>query len=106
MNDINTNIKGVKTDSFDIIYKRILTTISCSTQAELAECLEISQSSISDAKRRESIPSDWLIKLHDKFRLNIDYLRFGTGSMHNYMKDKPSGDSLRNKDIYKAAIEK
>jgi hypothetical protein len=61
--------------TFDEIYKRILFAANCQTQMELASILEISQSSISDAKRRQSIPSDWLIKLYDKFGVNPDWLR-------------------------------
>lgn len=61
--------------TFDEIYKRILFAANCQTQMELAGILEISQSSISDAKRRQSIPSDWLIKLYDKFGVNPDWLR-------------------------------
>lgn len=61
--------------TFDEIYKRILFASNCQTQMELAAVLEISQSSISDAKRRQSIPSDWLIKLYDKFGVNPDWLR-------------------------------
>ena len=62
-------------DSFDDIYKRILFVSNSQTQVELANVLEISQSSISDAKRRQSIPSDWLVKLYDKFGVNPDWLR-------------------------------
>jgi len=69
-------------DAFEIIYSRILSVTNCITQMELATVLEISQSSISDAKRRASIPDTWLIILFDKFRLNPDYLRCGTGKMH------------------------
>ena len=61
--------------TFDEIYKRILFASNCQTQMDLASVLEISQSSISDAKRRQSIPSDWLIKLYDKFGVNPDWLR-------------------------------
>lgn len=61
--------------TFDDIYKRILFAANCQTQMELASILEISQSSISDAKRRQSIPSDWLIKLYDRFGVNPDWLR-------------------------------
>lgn len=62
-------------NSFNDIYKRILHVANVQTQMELAHILDISQSSISDAKRRQSIPSDWLIKLYDKFRVNPDWLR-------------------------------
>ena len=43
--------------------------------------LEIRQSSISDAKRRNSIPSDWYMKLFEKFGLNPDWIKSGTGPM-------------------------
>jgi len=63
-------------DSFNDIYRRILSVSNSQTQMELAAVLEISQSSISDAKRRQSIPSDWLVKLYDKFGVNPDWLRY------------------------------
>ena len=69
-------------DTFEIIYARILSVTSCTTQKELSTVLKITQSSISDAKRRGLIPDTWLIILFDKFRLNPDYLRYGTGTMH------------------------
>lgn len=50
--------------------------------------LEIRQSSISDAKRRRSIPAEWYIKLYDKFGLSLDWLRWRSGPM--YSKDKAS----------------
>ena len=49
------------------------------TQVEIAETLNIRQSSISDAKRRNSIPDSWLVALFDKYRLNPDWVRAGTG---------------------------
>lgn len=64
---------------FKTIYERILKETRCATQAEIADHLGISQSSISDAKKRNSIPDNWLIQLFDKDRLNPDYVRFGTG---------------------------
>ena len=74
-------------DSFADIYKRILFVSNSQTQMELAKVLEISQSSISDAKRRQSIPSDWLVKLYDKFGVNPDWLRHQKEPM--YMRSLP-----------------
>lgn len=71
---------------FDEVYDRIKFATNARTQVELAEMLEIRQSSISDAKRRRSIPSEWYIKLYDKFGLSLDWLRWRSGSM--YSKDK------------------
>jgi Bacteriophage CI repressor helix-turn-helix domain. len=47
-------------------YRRICEAAACRTQIELASILKIKQSSISDAKRRKAIPSDWLITLLEK----------------------------------------
>ncbi len=49
--------------SFMEVYQRIQFATNTRTQVELANILEIRQSSISDAKRRNSIPSDWYMKL-------------------------------------------
>ena len=73
---------------FDEVYDRIKFATNARTQVELAEMLEIRQSSISDAKRRRSIPAEWYIKLYDKFGLSLDWLRWRSGPM--YSKDKAS----------------
>ena len=41
--------------------QRFFEAVECRTQAELAEFLGIKQSSISDAKRRKTIPPDWIL---------------------------------------------
>ena len=59
---------------FQEVYDRIRFATNARTQVELAEVLEIRQSSISDAKRRDSIPADWYMKLFEKYGLNPDWL--------------------------------
>ena len=68
--------------SFMEAYQRIQFATNTRTQSELADVLEIRQSSISDAKRRNSIPSDWYMKLFEKFGLSPDWLRHGAGPMY------------------------
>ena len=68
--------------SFLEVYQRIQLATNTRTQVELANVLEIRQSSISDAKRRNSIPADWYMKLFEKFGLNPDWLRHGVGPMY------------------------
>ena len=68
--------------SFAEIYERISLATNCRTQVELAKALGIRQSSISDAKRRNSVPGDWLMKLFEKFGLNPDWLKRGVGPMY------------------------
>lgn len=43
--------------------ERIFEVTGCQTQTELADILGIKQSSISDAKKRNAIPAEWLVKL-------------------------------------------
>ena len=50
---------------FAEIYERIKLSTNSRTQVELAEVLDIRQSSISDAKRRNSVPGDWFMKLFE-----------------------------------------
>ena len=68
--------------NFDEIYERIKLATNTRTQLELADILEIKQSSISDAKRRNSIPSDWYLKLFEQFGLSPDWLKKACGPMY------------------------
>ncbi len=68
--------------SFEEAYERIKYATNTRTQIEIAEVLEIRQSSISDAKRRNSVPGDWYMKLFEKFGLNPDWLKRGVGPMY------------------------
>lgn len=68
--------------NFDEVFERIKFATKTRTQVELAEVLEIRQSSISDAKRRNSVPSDWYMKLFEQFGLNPDWLKKGSGPMY------------------------
>lgn len=68
--------------TFDEVFERIKLATNTRTQVELAEVLDIRQSSISDAKRRNSVPSDWYMKLFEKFGLNPDWLKKGSGPMY------------------------
>ena len=58
-------------DKFDAQFQRILEATGCKTQVELADILEVRQSAISDAKRRMTIPSNWLETLHKKQGLHV-----------------------------------
>ncbi len=64
---------------FESQYRRILEAAGCGTQAELAALLEIKRSSISDARRRKAVPSEWLVKLFEKVLINPDWIRHGAG---------------------------
>lgn len=62
--------------------ERIKAATGARTQMQLAELLDVRQSSISDAKRRCSIPPEWMIKLLRSHKLLPDWVEFGTGPQY------------------------
>lgn len=93
------------TESFEAAYARICQALSIHTQVQLAEVLGIRQSSISDAKRRESIPSDWLLTLALDHGLHPTWVLTGTGGQYMVASDQSTamllGDELER---IKAAV--
>ncbi|WP_308775296.1 helix-turn-helix domain-containing protein [uncultured Bilophila sp.] len=61
--------------SYPDVIKRIQAATHTRSQTELASLLEISQSSVAEAKRRQSIPADWYLKLFEKLGVNPDWLK-------------------------------
>lgn len=62
---------------FDEALERIKKATGARTQVQLAEVLDVRQSSISDAKRRCSIPAEWFLKLYRSHGLAPDWLSEG-----------------------------
>ena len=62
--------------------KRVFEAAGCRTQADLAEFFGIRQSSISDAKKRKSIPAEWLVKLLQHKSINPEWILTGQGSRY------------------------
>lgn len=67
---------------YEQILQRMHSVTRTRTQVELAMLLEIKQSSISDAKKRQSVPGDWYMKLFEKIGVNPDWLKKGTGPIY------------------------
>lgn len=58
---------------------RVFEAANCRTQEELANLLGIRQSAISDAKRRGSVPSEWLVCLFRLRNVNPEWVLTGCG---------------------------
>lgn len=54
------------------------------TQVNLAVALDIRQSSISDAKRRASLPSDWVLRLYMNNGIRPEFILDGSLPMSKY----------------------
>lgn len=67
----------MKPDTFESAYARIQAATRTRTQTEIANLLGIKQSSISDAKKKNTIPDGWLISLYRGFGLEPDWILYG-----------------------------
>lgn len=67
---------------YSLAMERIKTVTGCKTQQDLAKFLGVSQSCISDAKKRMAIPAEWLLKLLKKQGINPDWIRSGMGAQY------------------------
>lgn len=74
---------------FESQYRRVFEAAACKTRAEPAAILDIRQSAISDAERRKAVPSDWLITLFEKKRINPEWVRMGQGGRMVRTRDEP-----------------
>ncbi len=66
--------------AYEAAMDRIRTVTGFRTQVQLAEVLGVRQSSISDAKRRASIPPEWQLKIMRLHQVNPDWLLTGRGA--------------------------
>jgi hypothetical protein len=73
--------EGSSASLFEAGFERLRITLGFKNQKELADILEIRQSSISDAKRRDVIPADWAMKLLRKERINPHWIYVGLPPM-------------------------
>ena len=69
---------------FEAQYRRVFEAAGCVTQTELADFLAIAESTVSDVKRRKTIPSAWFLKLFEEKCINPHWIRTGQGcrTMH------------------------
>lgn len=65
---------------FAAAMERIRAVTGCGTQRELGRFLGINQSAISDAKRRGTIPAEWLLTLLRGKGINPDWILTGKGA--------------------------
>jgi len=75
------------THDFDAALDRIRFATGCRTQVELAALFGLRQSSISDAKRRGSLPDSWLVILLERYALSPVWIKSGGGAA--YLREDP-----------------
>lgn len=70
---------GEPQSDFESQFRRVLEAAGCETQTGLAAVLGIRQSSVSAARRRQSIPAEWLTKLFLQERISPEWVLEGKG---------------------------
>ncbi|MBW2367418.1 MAG: helix-turn-helix domain-containing protein, partial [Deltaproteobacteria bacterium] len=77
---------------FDDFLKRVYQATGIGSQTELATALGINRSAITQARRKNAVPSKWLLQLYRVFGLNPDWSETGTGpAFLNQPTDDTSG---------------
>lgn len=77
---------------------RFFEAAECRTQVELAQFLGIRQSSVADAKKRGSIPAEWLVRLLKVKKVNPEWILTGEGAQNLVPSECPK--SMDNDPIY------
>lgn len=79
---------------FDGAMARIHEVCCTRTQVQLAEVLGVRQSSISDAKRRRSIPADWQLTILNTFGIDPHWLMIGDGPKFRVLSHDDQGGAV------------
>jgi phage repressor protein C with HTH and peptisase S24 domain len=80
------------TNKFESFLKRVYEATGITSQTELASALNINRSAITQARKKNSIPDKWILKLYRTFSLNPDWV--DTGSGPTFLKSSASSDSI------------
>lgn len=67
------------TKKFNAFFDRTCSSLGISTLSELAAILNVNRSSITQARKKNSVPANWLLALFRIHGLNPDWLEDGTG---------------------------
>jgi len=73
---------------FDEVLARLKTSTNTKGDTEFARAIGLSQSAVSNAKTRGSIPPVWIETVAKQFNISANWLFFGEGSMHRGAKEQ------------------
>ncbi len=67
------------TKKFDKFFNRASSALNISSLSDLANTLNVNRSSITQARKKDSVPANWLLELFRSHGLNPDWLEGGDG---------------------------
>lgn len=77
-----------KLEMFEERWNRILACTNTTKDSELAKVLEILPQSVSAARKRQQIPTGWVEKLSEQYRISADWIFFGRGPMRPFWEEE------------------
>ncbi len=79
--------------SFQEFFERLQQHTPIQNQSQLAQALQVGRAAITLAKRKDIVPSKWILTLAQKYSLNSDWLASGQGTSHHVI-DPPKNVQL------------
>jgi len=79
-------------DTFESFLQRVFEATGIASQTELASALNLNRSAITQARKKDSIPDKWILKLYRTFGLNPDWVETGSGP--TFLKQSVPRDSI------------
>lgn len=67
---------------FESFLKRVFSATGIESQIELANILRVNRSAITQARKKDSIPANWILQLFRIYSLNPDWLESGNGETY------------------------
>jgi phage repressor protein C with HTH and peptisase S24 domain len=77
---------------FESFLKRVFEATGMASQTELASALNINRSAITQARKKNSIPDKWILKLYKTFGLSPDWVESGSGP--TFLKQSTPDDAM------------
>jgi len=69
----------MNTAKFESFLQRVFEATGITSQNELASALKINRSAITQARKKNSVPDRWILKLYKSYGLNPDWVETGSG---------------------------
>jgi phage repressor protein C with HTH and peptisase S24 domain len=74
---------------FEAFLRRVYEATGISSQNELALAMQINRSAITQARKKNSIPATWILKLYRAYKLNPDWIETGIGPRYLKQNQEP-----------------
>jgi phage repressor protein C with HTH and peptisase S24 domain len=83
-------MQRVMDNNFNTFFERTCEALGLTSLSELADILKVNRSSITQARKKDSVPANWLLELFRQRGLNPEWLSGGSGPKR--LKSNDSGD--------------